>query len=357
MRSPRTSRSERLLRILSDYGQALVVTHDNPDPDGIAAGWAVAWLVQKKLGKKARLIGGGDIVRAENRHMLKLLDPPIELVRTVDCPKNTAVILVDCGVGTHNHLLTGNGIEPVAVIDHHDTARRRRRLPFRDVRPRVAAAASIAASYLREQGLTPSPELATAVLYAIRTETRGCETYHSRLDRSVLRWSTERADPSWLAEIEDAPLRLEYFGDLVLALQSTFLYDDTALCLLPRALGPEIVGEVADLLIRCEAIRRVLCGAVVHNDLLLSVRTQRDGEDAAELVRATLEGIGQGGGHGHRAGGKIPGAGRRETLADVYRDELRSRWLAACGANPDHRLHLVARREIVENLYVKRNLV
>lgn len=288
--------------------------------------------------------------------MVKLLRPPVELVRNVECDEHTAVVLVDCGAENLNHLFASNGVLPVGVIDHHETGRQRRRLAFRDVRPRVAAAVSIAASYMREQRLVPTAELATAILYAIRTETRGSETFYSRLDRSVLRWSMERADPSLLAEIEDAPLTVEYFGDLVLALQSTFLYGDTALCLLPRAEGAEISGEVADLLIRCENIRRVLCGAVVDKDLVLSVRTERSGEDAAELVRVTLDGIGQGGGHRHRAGGKIPGAGRRETLAEVFREELRSRWLAACGADPATRTHLIARHEIVEALYTKRNL-
>ena len=131
-----------------------------------------------------------------------------------------------------------------------------------------------------------------------------------------------------LAEIENAPLSPEYFADLALALQGTFLYGDTALCLLPRASAPEIVGEVADLLIRCEGLNRVLCGAVVHDDLILSVRTERNGEDAAALIRHTLEGIGFGGGHPHRAGGKIPGLGRGREVMELLQDELLSRWLA-----------------------------
>ena len=110
-----------------------------------------------------------------------------------------------------------------------------RSLHFRDVRPRAAASASIAASYLAEQGLEPGPKLATALLFAIRTETRGGETYHSRLDRSVLLWLTERADPSLLAEIEQRPSRLEYYGDLILGLQNTFC---TAIRLFAFCRGP-----------------------------------------------------------------------------------------------------------------------
>lgn len=348
MQTRRASKSDRLLRLLDQYEETLVVTHDNPDPDAVATGWAVWLLVRERLGKPVRLLGGGAIVRAENRHMVRLLEPPLELVSTAVCPGSAAVVLVDCQPGQQNSSLAAAPVPVTAVIDHHPSRLRRRRVAFRDIRPRVAASASIAASYLREQKLEPGSRLATALLFAIRTETRGTETRYARLDRSVLLWLTERADPSALAEIENAPLSLDYYGDLLLALQNTFLYDDAAFCLLPRAAGAEIVGEVADLLIRGESIWRVLCGAVVGDDLVLSVRTERDPDDAAELIQKTLSGLGGGGGHRHRAGGRIPGVGPR--IPDELHEELRNRWLAACKVDRQRGTRLVARREIVENL-------
>ena len=344
--TPRTTASERFLHAAAAYQRVFVVTHDNPDPDAVATGWAIALLVQEKLGKEVRLLGGGDILRAENRHMVELLSPPIELVPRIDCPEGTAVVLVDCQPGSENHIVCDSDVVLMAAIDHHPTRGPRAKLAFRDIRPRVAASASIAASYLREQGLAPGTKLATALLFAIRTETRGGETYHSRLDRSVLPWLTERADPRLLAEIDSAPLRPAYYGDLILALQNTFLYGDSALCLLPRASGPEIVGEVADLLIRCEAIFRVLCGAVVHGDMVLSIRTRRDDDDAGELARTTLEGLGSAGGHLHRAGGKVSGL----KISEAVQEDLRRRWLEACNVGNRRGVRLVALREIKENL-------
>jgi len=349
----RTKRSDRLLAILSARRRILVVAHDNPDPDAIATGWAVYELVRQKLSRPVRLIGGGEILRAENVHMVKILHPPLELVHRGDVEPDgdTAVVLVDCSADSQNHVLAGKVFEPAAVIDHHLSHTRNGRVEFADVRPQVIASASIAASYLREQDITPAASLATALQYAVRTETRGNEVRYSRLDRTVIMWLSEWSDPAQLAEIENAPLKPEYFADLALALQGTFIYGDTALCLLPRASGPEIVGEVADLLIRCEGIRRVLCGAVVHDDLLLSVRTeQNSSEDAAALVRRTLEGIGHGGGHMHRAGGKISAAGRGPVVLEMLEDELLGRWLVTCGIDRQRGRHLIARREIVENL-------
>ncbi len=323
-------RSDGLLAALDAAASVVIVTHDNPDPDAIAAGWALLEVIRARCDRPARLVGGGAIVRAENRHFVKLLKPPIELVTELPPPKTAAAVLVDCSLIAENHLLAKENLMPVAVIDHHTSARRGK-LPiaFWDVRPSVAAAASIASSYLREQGMTPDERLATALSYAIRTETRGSQFHHARLDRSVLRWLAGFSNPAWIAEIESAPLPRAYFGDLGRALASAVVHDGIGFCLLPRATGTEIVGEVADLLIRGEMLRSVLCAAVIDGDLLVSVRTRRGGRDASMLVRATLAGLGGGGGHTHRAGGKVPADRIADYDADGLSRELTRRWLAA----------------------------
>ena len=325
-----TSRSSRFLSTLEGHDRFYVVMHDNPDPDAIATGWAIKVLIEESgLPGPVRLLGGGAIVRAENRHMVELLMPPIQLVNCIQVPENTATVLVDCGLGTTNQLLTRAAIQPVAVIDHHENVEVAN-VPFYDIRPALAASSTIAASYLREQHVEPGVRLATALLYAIHTETRGTETQYSRLDRSILLWLTKRADPALVAEIENAPLSRSYFRDLTLAMQNTRLYGDAALCLLPRASGAEIVGEVADLLIRGEGIRRVLCAAVIGADVILSARTERDAENAAQLIVRTLRGIGGGGGHEHRAGGKISDIARGGRFDDYLQTVLKNRWLDAC---------------------------
>ena len=104
--------------------------------------------------------------------MVDLLQPPIELVDSFALSDRTATVLVDCGLGASNQLLTRCQIRPAGLIDHHANGKSPDELPFVDLRPDVAASASIGASYLREQEVEPGFKLATALLYAIRTETR-----------------------------------------------------------------------------------------------------------------------------------------------------------------------------------------
>ena len=139
--------------------------------------------------------------------MVELLNPPLRIVDRLAEDSETATVLVDCGLGTSNHLATRDRLRPVAVIDHHAIARPPVDIAFADIRPGVAATATIVANYLREQGIEPGVKLASAMLYAMRTETCGCETEHSELDRSIMLWLTEHAEPGLIAEIENAPWR------------------------------------------------------------------------------------------------------------------------------------------------------
>ena len=74
--------------------------HDNPDPDAIASGWGIHKLLRDRLAKPVRLVGGGAVIRAENRHMVELLCPPIELVDRIEMPPAAATVLVDCGAAS-----------------------------------------------------------------------------------------------------------------------------------------------------------------------------------------------------------------------------------------------------------------
>jgi nanoRNase/pAp phosphatase (c-di-AMP/oligoRNAs hydrolase) len=343
----KSRRSDRLLAALGGR-EAAIVTHDNPDPDAIAAGWALHTLFRAR-DLKSRLVGRGAVVRAENLHMIRLLNPPLELLD--ELPSNgVAAVLVDCVPTAANHLLDRSEVSAVAVIDHHEPNGHRFRVKYRDIRPRAAATASIAASYLREQDIEPGSDLATAILFAIRSEMCGHDVMLTRADRGVITWLSSFADHTKLASIGNAPLSRTYFSDLLLALENTFLYDDSAVCFLPRASGSEIVGEVADMLIRCEGVERVLSAAAIGNDLVLSARTTPSGGDAVEPLGIALRGLGHWGGHRHRAGGKISDFAQRGTTHDAVNAMVKSRWLTSRDSNQQRGTRLVRRQTILEHL-------
>jgi len=62
---------------------------------------------------------------------------------------------------------------------------------------------------------------------------------------------------------------------------------------------------------------------VMGDDLIISARTTTAGGNVLSLLRDTLKGLGGWGGHRNRAGGKVPGRGRRvsqDVIDEVLRD-------------------------------------
>jgi hypothetical protein len=152
---------------------------------------------------------------------------------------------------------------------------------------------------------------------------------YSEVDHRAVTWLTSLANLNDLVSIRHAPLPRSYFTDMVLALEATATHGDSAFCLLPRARGPEVVSEVADLIIRIEDVDRAACAAQIDGAVYVSVRAADD-HNAVALARRMLLGLGHAGGHRHRAGGKIEKSRQTALEREFLAGELQSRWLEAC---------------------------
>lgn len=333
-----------LIRLVQPYEFVVVITRDTPDADSIAAGWAIKHLLDEESPCETRFIAGGEILRSENRRMVELLRPPLEILDEYFVVDNIALIFVDCGPDDHPHLLDSQLFDPLAVINHHEirptdcepkTERRHLLPPLVDIQTEVAATSTIVTSYLMGLESEPSDALATALLYGIRSESQGCQPTYTDLDRRALEWLVSRANLGLLADIENAPLTKEYFSDFVQALQSCKIFGDSAFCMLPRAECAETIGEVADLLIRHQDLKRVLCAAVYKNRVVLSARTAIGGGNAAALLSATVNGVGRAAGHKYRASGTLAKQTLESAIDHSWQSELQGRWLAACQINDD----------------------
>jgi nanoRNase/pAp phosphatase (c-di-AMP/oligoRNAs hydrolase) len=92
-------------------------------------------------------------------------------VRKLSWKSYRHVALVDTQPRTGNNQLP-EGRPPDVVIDHHPLRKATQSAPWSDVRTGYGATASICAEYLLLAGLEPSRRLATALVYALRSETQ-----------------------------------------------------------------------------------------------------------------------------------------------------------------------------------------
>lgn len=299
-------RMEALRAVLAGKRRLLVLTHNNPDPDSLGAAVGLREFARKVAGLDSTLAITGRILRAENQAMVRELGIETERLESVAVGDFDTAALVDTQPG-FGHTFVPPGCRIEIVLDHHVCADAKNQgVPFVDVREDAGATSSIVAGHLREAGVEPSREVATALAYGIKTDTADLSRNVSDLDLRAYDYLFPFVDRQKLVAICSPKLPAAYFQTLREALSKVRLYDGVTLCSLGRTPSAEMVAEVADLLMRMEGVRAVFCGGLVGTNYYVSVRTEVGG-DAWRLIRDAMGGEpGTCGGHGSVAGGTIP---------------------------------------------------
>ena len=88
-----------------------------------------------------------------------------------------------------------------------------------------------------------------------------------------------------LSEIQRGSVPREYFQLLSEALTHTTVYEDVAVAELQEVNNPDMIGEVADLLLREENTHWTLCSGLYNNRLLLSLRTDQTANRADKVMK------------------------------------------------------------------------
>jgi nanoRNase/pAp phosphatase (c-di-AMP/oligoRNAs hydrolase) len=324
---------QQLVEERSSPGRWLVLTHDNPDPDSLASAAALSTLLRSAFRRKVTTAYGGIIGRAENRQMVRTLGLRLSHVRHLNWAHYKHFALVDCQPGTGNNAFPGELTADI-VLDHHPTRRGGPRTVFADIRTSYGATATIATEYLAAAGVEIDRNLATALVYAIRTETQDFGREFSQFDRVVHDLLYPRTDLRALARIQTPPLSVDYFRNLHRAVTALQGVSTLVVTHLGRIEQPDIVPEIADLVLRLEGKTWALASGAFGERLYLSMRTTNPRGDAGRLMRRLLGRRGRGGGHGMTAGGWVSLAGQ-EGGAERLHLQLARRLASYLKKNPD----------------------
>lgn len=299
-------------------GRWLVLTHDNPDPDALASATILTRVLRTALNQKVTTAYGGIIGRAENQEMVRSLRLRLSHIRNLNLKRYRHFALVDTQHRSGNNQLPFR-VVPDIVIDHHPVRANTQNGPFYDIRPRYGATATILAEYMLAAGVRPTQAEATALIYAIRSETQDFAREYAGPDKAVYDHFFPQANHRLLARIQSPRLPLTYFRNLHDALENLESVDTLILSHLGKVEQPDIVPEIADLLLRMEGKTWALCTGLYGDRLYLSIRTTNTRADAGSLMHRLLRRRGKGGGHGRIAGGwvdlsKVPGDSDRRRL-------------------------------------------
>ena len=321
-------RLRKLLAVARSHERALVLTHDNPDPDAVASACALAWLLSECAGVHAQAAYGGLIGRAENKALLKVLHLPIVPVGRLDNRDHDLVCLVDTQPEVGNYSLASTEL-PQLVIDHHPARPSSLLAAFHDVGGPAGATSTLVTQYVRAAGLEPGPHLATALFYGIKSDTRDLGREVDSADVDCYNWLFPFVDKPALSRIEHPAVPARYFAAYHRAYERARLHGggEAVVCDLGDVYVPEIVPEVAEKLVSLEGLRWSLATGSYRSELYLSLRLNDRRMNAGKLVREICAPLGgSAGGHGAMAGARVPLRGRAQ---DVLSAELFAAFLKA----------------------------
>jgi nanoRNase/pAp phosphatase (c-di-AMP/oligoRNAs hydrolase) len=321
--TPIERRLEQLAAILPHKRRILIIPHDYPDPDALASAAAMHLLLEKKFGIHSQIAFTGAVSRAENKELLKRIRYKwVKTSSLVPPSRPVACILVDTAPWFTNVTIPPFA-RPVAVIDHHCHPRARiERDLFTDIRSDAGATTTIVHEYLKGAGITPPRWLAAIMAYAIISETMDLSREYEKPDVSAYIDLVARADHKTIGRIRHAPLPRDYYRLLQEALTNARKYEKAAWSHLSTVEQPEIVAEVADLLLRMEGLRWSFCTANVNNGLFVSIRSSQPGARCSKLLRAAFGRKGSSGGHDTMAAGFIDLAGTPPAEVQARRNAL-----------------------------------
>jgi nanoRNase/pAp phosphatase (c-di-AMP/oligoRNAs hydrolase) len=286
----------------SRQGRWLVLTHDNPDPDALISGEILARILRQTFRRKVTLAYAGIIGRAENREMVRSLKLQLSHLKHLNIKNYGAFALVDSQPRTGNNQLPDD-VVPDLVFDHHPLRKATLSARFADIRTSYGASATILAEYLEACGLEPTRAEATALVYALRSETQDFGREFSPVDKALYDVLLPRVDKRALGRIQNATLPLSYFAQVHEALENLWTVDTLVVSHLDDIQQPDIVPEIADFLLRMEGKTWSLCTGRSNGRVYLSIRTTNPRADAGQIMRRLVGRHGKGGGHGMTAGG------------------------------------------------------
>jgi nanoRNase/pAp phosphatase (c-di-AMP/oligoRNAs hydrolase) len=298
------SRSDQFLKSLPEQGHILIVTHDNPDPDALASSLALQVLLREKTGLKPHIGIGGILGRAENRVLSLEVDIDVNPIEVVIDRHWDAIVMVDAQPGSGNSSLPAD-LTVTAVIDHHPS-RKPLSAKFTDIRTEYGAVSTILVEYLMGQHITLDTKLATALFYAIKSETSELGRGICDADQRAYFTLFSMVDWELHHRIIKAEIPADYFALYHIGIENARLYGSAVVSKLGVLPVPDAVAELADFLLRHEHADRTMVMGRYEDQVVYSIRFTPSDLSAGQIAALMAADMGAGGGHDHMAGGRIP---------------------------------------------------
>ncbi|MFH1491547.1 MAG: DHH family phosphoesterase, partial [Pseudomonadota bacterium] len=238
-----TEKSKRLLETVTPEDTLGVMI--NADPDSIASAVALKRVFWRKV-KKTLIYHINSIKRTDNLAMIKLLKIEQKHVRGMNSAEITKWAIVDAQPH-HDELFSKIRFD--IIIDHHPPGPNCA-APFVDIREEYGANSTVMTEYLSALKIRPSPTLATALFYGIRTDTDNFTRPSTSNDLNAFRYLYPFVNIHTIKKIESSGLTKKTIQSFREAIDSIEFVKDVACIYMGKVKNPDLLVLIADFFLK-----------------------------------------------------------------------------------------------------------
>jgi nanoRNase/pAp phosphatase (c-di-AMP/oligoRNAs hydrolase) len=299
-RSMTRARVQQYQRYFADAGRVLILLHNDPDPDALASGLALRNLLRRT--KTTAIIGAMQgVTRPENLRMANMLDIQVEQITPESFASFDRIATVD----VQPHYFGGLLDSAHLVIDHHPEHPGYSAV-FKDIRADYGSTSTILTEHLRAVDVNISERTATAMLYAIKSDTLFFARHTNRVDLEAFTFLYPLADAALIRKMEGAEITLERLEYVTRAGKSGVLRDQVFTAFIGEAPREDFIPYTADFFLQLEDVKWTIIAGFVGKTLIVSVRNLGYSRNAGEFVKRWFADIGSAGGHRAMAKAVVP---------------------------------------------------
>ena len=294
--------AEKLKRLLKQVGpEDTVGILINADPDAMSSALALQRLFWRRV-KKTAVFRTNVIKRADNLAMIKLLTIKEQHIRKLNPARISKWAIVDSQPG-HQEALSRFRFD--IIIDHHPLSAGST-ASFVDIRDDYGATATLMTEYLRAAKIRPSPRLATALFYGIKTDTDNFVRPTIPNDIEAFRYLYPFVNIHIVKMIESSEMTRKTLTHFRTALENLVFLKEKAWIHMGKVNDPDILVILADFFLKLVESTWCLVSGVYGQKLIVIFRHAGFRLDAGKIAQKLFGPWGPAGGHQGAARAEIP---------------------------------------------------
>jgi len=252
--------------------------------------------------KKTAVFRTNVIKRADNLAMIKLLTIKEQHIRKLNPARISKWAIVDSQPG-HQEALSRFRFD--IIIDHHPLSAGST-APFVDIRDDYGATATLMTEYLRAAKIRPSPRLATALFYGIKTDTDNFVRPTIPNDIEAFRYLYPFVNIHIVKMIESSEMTRKTLTHFRTALENLVFLKEKAWIHMGKVNDPDILVILADFFLKLVESTWCLVSGVYGQKLIVIFRHAGFRLDAGKIAQKLFGPWGAAGGHQGAARAEIP---------------------------------------------------